>query len=323
VNDSIAHLRRVLVAAGLDPRLPMTRVESYANEVWVGDEVVVRLNHARLPGASPGRLLREAEIAARVAPEVGYPAIVAAGVDRDDGLAWVISRRVQGIQLGRAWPSLSPAARERAIGELAAGLMALHGTPLAGVPALEQQPPHTLPLAEIIVLIDRLVDAGYDAALLDEAGAFVIEHWPELAAAPHCLVHGDPHLENAMWDGTRLSALLDLEWAQAAWVECDLEILLAVAAHPALFAAEDYAAELRPADYADIPRWLAAACPTWFAPARLLDRLELLLVSRTLGCLDNASPVALTSDAALALRITHLRAILGGTSYLRAQLAQL
>lgn len=315
--------RRVLAAAGLDPDLPMTRVASYANEVWIGDEVAVRLNHPDLPGATPDRLLREAQIAARVAPEVGYPALVAVGADPGDALAWIVARRAPGVQLGRAWPSLAPAARERAIHELAAALNALHATPLAGLPALAQQPPHTLPLAEILALIDRRIDDGYDRGLLGEVAAFACASWPALADAPRCLVHGDPHLENVLWDGARVSALLDLEWSQAAWLECDLEILLAVAAHPALFAADDYAAALHPADYTDVPRWLATACPAWFAPPRLLERLELLLVSRTLGTLDEAMPAALAHDPCLALRIDHLRSVLDGASYLRGQLARL
>jgi len=301
----------------------MTRVESYANEVWVGDAIVLRLNHPDLPGFAPDRLLREAQIAARVAPEVRYPALVAVGAEPKDELAWIVARRAPGVQLGRAWSSLSPAARERATHELAAVLTALHATPLSGLPALAQQPPHTLPLAEILVLIDGLVDDGHDRVLLGEIAAFVRARWPAIADAPPCLAHGDPHFENVLWDGTCISALLDLEWAQAAWLECDLEILLAVAAHPALFAAADYEATVQPADYTDIPRWLANACPAWFAPPRLLDRLELLLVSRTLGALDEAEPAALAHDPGLLLRFDHLRNVLDGASYLRGQLARL
>jgi aminoglycoside phosphotransferase (APT) family kinase protein len=323
VESAITRRRRALVAAGLDPDLPMTRVESYANEVWVGDEVVVRLNHPDLPGAAPDRLLREAQIAARVGPEVRYPALVAVGADPKDELAWIVARRAPGVQLGRAWPSLSPVARERAIHDLSAALAALHATPLTGLPALAQQPPHTLPLAEILVLIDSLVDDGHDRGLLGEVAAFVDACWPAFANAPRCLAHGDPHLENVLWDGTHVSALLDLEWSQAAWLECDLEILLAVSAHPALFAAADYADALHPADYADIPRWLAAACPAWFASPRLLDRLELLLVSRTLGTLDGVPPAARAHDPAIVLRFDHLRSVLDGASHLRGQLARL
>ena len=301
----------------------MTRVESYANEVWIGDEVVVRVNHPALPGFAPDRLLREAQIAARVAPEVRYPAIVAAGADPRDALAWIVARRAPGVQLGRAWPALSPAARERATRDLAAALTALHATPLTGLPALAQQPPHTLPLAEILALIDQRIDDGHDRGLLGEIAAFARACWPAFADAPRCLAHGDPHLENVLWDGTGVSALLDLEWSQAAWLECDLEILLAVAAHPALFAAADYEAALDPAEYTDIPRWLAAACPAWFAPPRLVDRLELLLVSRTLGTLEGVAPTARAHDPALALRFDHLRDVLEGTSYLRGQLARI
>ena len=323
MDDPAARRRRVLVAAGLDPLLPMTRVASYANEVWVGDDVVVRINYAGLLGAAPDRLLREAEIAARLTPEVRYPPIVAVGSEPADELTWIVCRRAPGMQLGRAWPTLSPAARREAIHQLAAALTVLHATPHEGLPPLEQQPPHTLPLDEIVALTERLGADGHDRALLAELAAFARERWPAFADAPRCLVHGDPHLENVLWDGMSVSALLDLEWSRAAWVECDLEILLAVAAHPALFAASDYERSLDPADFADIPRWLLSACPAWFAPARLLERLELLLVSRTLGCLEDAEPAPLATDPGLALRIVHLRAVLDGTSYLRSQLASL
>jgi aminoglycoside phosphotransferase (APT) family kinase protein len=323
MDDPAGRRRRVLVAAGLDPLLPMTRVASYCNEVWVGDDVVARINHRGSPGAAPDRLLREAAIAARVAPEVRYPPIVAVGSDPAEELAWIVARRGPGIQLGRAWPTLAPAVRRDSILQLAEALTALHATPIAGLPPLEQHPPHTLPLDEMIALIDRLGDDGYDRVLLAEVAAFARASWPAFADAPRCRVHGDPHLENVLWDGARVSALLDLEWSQAAWVECDLEILLAVVAHPALFAASDYEASLDPADFADVPRWLLSACPSWFAPKRLLERLELLLVSRTLGCLDEAEASALATDSGLALRIVHLRAVLDGTSYLREQLASL
>jgi aminoglycoside phosphotransferase (APT) family kinase protein len=321
-DDAVARRRRVLVAAGLDPHLPMTPVASYANEVWMGDELVVRINHPGLHGAAPDRLLREAAIAARLSPEVRYPPIVAVGSDPAEELAWIVTRVMPGVQLGRAWPTLAPVARRDAIQQLAEALAVLHATPLAGLPPLEQQPPHTLPLDEILALIDRLADDGYDRGLLGEVAAFACERWPALADAPRRLAHGDPHFENVLWDGARVS-LLDLEWSQVACIECDLEILLAVAAHPALFAAVDYEASLHPADFVEVPRWLAAACPSWFAPARLEERLELLLVSRTLGCLDEAEPGALANDPGLALRIVHLRTVLDGTSYLRAQLASL
>lgn len=72
-----------------------------------------------------------------------------------------------------------------------------------------------------------------------------------------------------------------------------------------------------------VPHWLAAACPARFATKRLLERLELLLVSRTLGLLDEALPAASAHDPGLRLRFDHLRSVLDGASYLRGQVARL
>ncbi len=102
------------------------------------------------------------------------------------------------------------------------------------------------------------------------------------------LVHGDPHFENFVWDGEHVSAMLDLEWSRSSWIHGDVEILLAVAESPAEFASPDREHEVDPAHYADIPRWLADARPAWFAHPRLLERLELLHVSRSLGHVDDA-----------------------------------
>lgn len=292
-----ASLRRVLAAAGLDPALAMTRARGDANEVWLGDELVVRINDR-----DPGRLAREAQIIARVAPEARVPAIVSAGA------GWMVMRRAPGIDLGRAWGAMSDGERERAIGQLAEALAALHATPLAGIPD-GVEPPHTLPLAPLLALADQAIAAGGDRALYEDAAAFVRERWDAFDLSERVLAHGDPHLENVLWDGRDVSALLDLEWARAGWRECDLEILLAIADHPALFAAADYEAAIDPATYDPIALWLCRARPDWFAAPRLLDRLEVLHVSRTLGFLADAP--------AAPVRVAHLRAVLAGTSFIR------
>jgi aminoglycoside phosphotransferase (APT) family kinase protein len=283
----------------------VTRGASYANEVWLADDFVVRVNCRGV-----GRLRREGAIAARVVREALYPAIRTIG---DDGeLEWMITTRVQGRELGRAWASLTPSQRERATRELCDALAALHATPTGGL-SEDIEPPHTLPLAPLLALVRDVRADGGDAALLDEVAAFVETRWDALDDTGVGLVHGDPHLENVLWDGAHVTALLDLEWSRRSWIECDLEILLAIADHPQLFASADHQASVHTADYAALPRWVAAAQPSWFAHPRLVDRLEVLHVSRTLGCLGShpASPA----------RWQHLRDVLDGTSYLRRQCA--
>ena len=82
---------------------------------------------------------------------------------------------------------------------------------------------------------------GADPGLLGDVTELVRARWDAFDDTGRGLVHGDPHFENALWDGARLSALLDLEWSRRSWLACDLEILLAIADHPATFAAADYA----------------------------------------------------------------------------------
>jgi aminoglycoside phosphotransferase (APT) family kinase protein len=276
VASSTEHVRRqtALAACGLDRDLPMTRGPSYANEVWLGSEVALRINVRGV-----GRLAREARIAARVPREARYPEVITVGHDGE--IEWMLVRRVAGIDLGRAWMTMTAAQRERAIHQLADALAALHATPTDGIPD-DIRPPHTLPLGPLVELIDEIL-LPHDAEIAELATAFVTTRWPAFDDRDTGLAHGDPHLENVMWDGTGVSALLDLEWSRPSWLHADLEILLAVAATPRLFAGADYDSTLDPAAFRDLPRWLAAARPAWFDHPRLIDRLEVLALSRVLG----------------------------------------
>jgi len=363
VASATEHERRerVLEIAGVSSRT-WTRVPTYSNEVWLGDDIVVRIN----ANIEQRRLAREAKLVAKVSAAAKYPALVGWGSDAE--MEWTITQRVRGISLGHAWPRMSPAHRERAIHELAAAVAALHATPIdciegdlgvdeigrdralgplvpsRDVIAYDGHAPHTLPLVRAVALVDKLRSRVGDRALLDAAERLIRDRWGafqdaiapreidrgsdvELDGDSHSsdvgrvhrnprgsdvgrvhrnprgsdvglvgdshnsdvgLVHGDPHFENFVWDGEHVSAMLDLEWSRSSWIHGDVEILLAVAESPAEFASPDREHEVDPAHYADIPRWLADARPAWFAHPRLLERLELLHVSRSLGHVDDA-----------------------------------
>lgn len=278
VASSAEHQRRqtALIACGLDPDLAMARAPSYANEVWLGAEVALRIN-----ARGVGRLAREARIAQRLPAEARYPELLAVGTDGE--IEWMLTRRARGIDLGRAWPELTTLQRERAMHELAAALAAVHATPCADIPD-DIHPPHTLPIEPLIELIERVID---DTAIRGLATHFAITRWGAFDGADRGLVHGDPHFENVLWDGQQVSALLDFEWSRPSWVHADLELLLAVAEEPAEFASADRAHAVVAAHYADIPRYLHAARPDWFAHPRLVERLEVLALSRLLGCLED------------------------------------
>jgi len=255
----------------------MTRAPSNANEVWRGDELVVRINVLEI-----GRLAREAAIAARAAREALVPPILEVG--NDGTIEWSVSRRMPGCDLGRAWRTLSSELRQRATVELAHALAALHATPTEGLAPLDRAPPHTLPLEPLRALIAELREEHPARAdLLARCDAFVCARWGAFDDADRGLAHGDPHLENVLWDGAHVTTLLDLEWAQETWLHADLEILLAIAAEPRRFASADHETTVDEADYVDVPRWLAAAYPQLFAHPRLDERLAVLRVSRELG----------------------------------------
>lgn len=315
-------LARVRRAAGVPVGAVLERVPSYANEVWVGSELVVRLNDR-----ADGSLAREAAVAARLPEEVRYPEILGHGTAGE--LSWMVTRRVAGVPLGAAWPTLDRGQRERAVRELAGALSALHAVPTDGLPGdADLSPPHILPLERLCELADRVAARGLEprASGVVDAGAalseirtiptsrtirtesaaarFARERWATFQSAPYVLVHGDPHLENVLWDGARVSAILDLEWSRRSWAEVDLEILLSICDDPALFATLRPEA-LSPDQFAEVPRWLEAAAPAWFASPRLGDRLDVLRLSRTLGCIAEAGETA-------PFRIEHLRDILSG-----------
>src|SRR5262245_57304272 len=171
----------------------MSRLPGQTSEVWLGEEVALRI-HPR-----DDRLLREAAIASRLAAAVRYPAVIASGKEPD--FSWLVARRAPGIQLGRAWREMSAAERERAIHEVASVLAALHATPADGIPD-DIEPPHTLPLPPLLALIDDLIaTGGGDRALLAEVAAFAREKWDAFDDTGIGLVHGDPHLEYFLWDG--------------------------------------------------------------------------------------------------------------------------
>jgi hypothetical protein len=272
---------------------------------------VLRVN----PRGDLGRLAREARVAAQLAPEARYPGVITAG---DDGeLEWIAVRRVEGIVLSRAWPALDQRRRERAMRELASALRALHACPDRDLPGDgDFAPPHTLPLASLLELLERTRRTGMDAGLLDDVEGLIRESWVAFDAQNVGLVHGDTHLENVLWDGEHVSALLDLEWSRRSWIEGDLEILLSFCDHPFFFVSKDYEVSARAEDYGAVPGWLRAEYPQWFTHPRLRQRLALLHTSRTLGLLCEFPALGPLDPRNPRDRRNHLKALLSGSSYL-------
>src|SRR2546430_2805513 len=121
-----------------------------------------------------------------------------------------------------------------------------------------------LPVARALLLIDpakRL--PGVDSGLIDALAARLNELRsidPFISGEEAVVVHGDAHLGNVIWDGDRLAALLDYEWARLGPPDLDLQPFLRVEE-------EGHPGELM----ADLQR----TYPALFGHSQLLERLWL------------------------------------------------
>jgi aminoglycoside phosphotransferase len=176
--------------------------------------------------------------------------------------------------------------RRRAVEQVAAAVRALHRT--SAPPELA--PPDDQPLllqpgpraAEpLLAALDRAaalphVDRGAvaDVAAWVRATRGVLDPFESST-----LVHGDLHFQNVLWDGERVTALLDLEFARAAPPDLDLDVFLRFCVLPFLFVPVGREHEAPAAAYRDVPWWFRDAYPEPFADPRLLDRLRLYAVA--------------------------------------------
>lgn len=274
----VLRVKRALVSAGLDPDRPLVRIESATNEVWAGGDVVVRLNRRANP-----RLRREAMLAGHLPPEVRYPKVLATGVEAGDD--WLVLERAPGTPLVRCWPLMNAEQRRNAVSQLLAAVRALHATPAPPELPGSSDTPQLLGLGQRA--IDPLCEALERASKLEHVDEGAVREtiaWVRLTRGvldpfeATTLVHGDLHFQNVLWDGERVTALLDLEWARAAPPDVDLDVLLRFCVVPFLFVPEGREDEAKREDYADVPFWLKDEYPEWFAHPKIFDRLRLYSV---------------------------------------------
>jgi hypothetical protein len=264
--------------AGLDERVPLERASSVTNEVWLSPDYVIRVN--RQPNQ---RLRREADLGPMLPDDVGYPEIIAYGGQL--GADWLIVRREPGTVLSRAWPTMSLDERRDAIRQFAAILRRLHAVPKPSLlPEIETPQllaPIGRPTDPLLAALDRAKDLQYiDRLSIQNLRDLVIDTGSVIEPfdCSH-LVHGDLHFENVLWDGSRITALLDFEWAHGAPADVELDIFLRFCAYPFLHVAEDYEHLTRSEDYAPIPYWLAEDYPELFAHPNLFERARLYCIA--------------------------------------------
>ncbi|WP_208029627.1 phosphotransferase family protein [Rhabdothermincola sediminis] len=282
MSDSfaLARARAALSEAGLAIDVPLQRASSVTNEVWLADQYVIRVNRR-----ANRRLRREATLGALLPPEVQYPQIIAYGGQL--GADWLITERLPGEMLAKAWPTMNDFERRNAVRQLAAMLRALHSVPCPPELAMLDDAPQLLdptriPIVEpLLQALDELEQArGVDRGLIADTRHLVLASTPALEPyTTDTLVHGDLHFQNVLWDGFTVTGLLDLEWARGAPPDVDLDVFLRFCAHPAWHVAEDYARVTRVEDYRLVPYWLAEYYPELFGHEYLLERTLLYAIS--------------------------------------------
>lgn len=265
----------VLRAANLPRPATIEMASSVTNEVWLTPEHVIRINRK-----ATGRLRREAVLAGVLPAASGYPGVVAAG--DGGGMDWLVLVRKQGVPLARAWPSMTTPQRRSAISQLASRLRQISATAVPeGLPPLS--PPQLIdagslfpldPLHRALALARGL--SGVAPSLVDEMCVRIGELTASLGGLrADTLIHGDLTFENVLWDGARVSAIIDFEWSRGAPSDLELDVFLRMCALPSLHVADDYQQITRAEDYANIPDWLAQDYPELFDVPRLRERLEL------------------------------------------------
>lgn len=255
----------------------LERVPSVTNEVWLTAEYVVRVNRD-----ASMRLRREAVLSNVLPDGVGYPGVVQYG--GEPGSDWLIMPRVPGRPLSRWWPTMSEGRRREAVRQIADRLRLVHETGCPRLDGLHDAPQLLDPAEHGVHAVGRLLDAmqragrlpHVDAGIMAEAAGLVCDLAPALDPFDQqTIVHGDLTFENVLWDGERVTALLDFEFARPGPPDLDLDVLLRFAALPSLHVASDYEDQTRSEDYESVPWWLAEDYPELFAHERQFDRVRI------------------------------------------------
>lgn len=317
VGSPAARLRATaaLAEAGLSG-LPIERVASNANEVWFAGPYVLRV----CPVPDGWQLSNEAHIAAHLPAGVPHPTIVASG--RTSYGEWLLLERLEGEVLSRAWLTMREKARTEAMRQLGEALRALHATPLDEItdPFGDEdtlESPHQLPPSRVLQLLRRADDIpAVDRRLLDAARTLVFQYRDAVDdGQPEVLVHGDLHFENVLWDGERVTGLLDLEWSRPGPADLDLDILLRYCADPTDSRPVDGMAATA-ADLRSVPRLLRDAYPELFAHPRLNDRLAVYCLAYDVRDLLLNRPHGREDDLPVSHPVRRIRRLVEGRSHL-------
>ncbi len=287
-----ARARHALRAAGLPFDGTLTRASSTRNEVFLSTDYVVRTN--RHPNQ---RLRREALLYDFLPDDPRFPTGVHWG--GDVGADYLVVERKSGGPLAHAWPTMPRDQRRLAVRQLSELLAVLHSTPTPPtLPRLDVathliDPRAVTTLAPLFVALDRLKhEPTVDRGVMEDLDRLVAELSPALTDFDQrTLIHGDLTFENILWDGQQVSGLLDFEWCRGASNDMDLDVLFRCCAFPASHIDPDYAPLTDPADYLDVPMWIAEDRPDLFAHPATVDRLKLYCIAFDVCDLSQSLPI--------------------------------
>jgi len=193
----------------------MRRANGYSNATWVGDGVAVRITH------TPVDMAAEVALARALPNEVGHPRIVGAGTI--EGHDWIVTEEVRGQNLYEAWPTMTPAERQRAIRQLWERVQVVHNA-TASLRSLVRSHGGFIPATSDDATV-AAARAGAAVELSDvqrsRCNELIEGYYRAAPLVEHVVNHGDLALMNALWDGD-VVALLDFEFALLGPAEIDL-----------------------------------------------------------------------------------------------------
>jgi aminoglycoside phosphotransferase (APT) family kinase protein len=202
-----------LEAAALPRPDRVSRVaEGVGNHVYfAGEDLVVRVG----TGTDGAKFPSAVAVLQAAAPTVRVPEVLYADTSgRALRYPVMVLRRLRGTPLSRSWPDLDVASRVAALEQVTGELERLHAIAPAAVPGAGFPDPWW---SSRVAVIDRELarnrNAGsFPAGWLDLMARYLADHHDALTGAPPPgVLHGDVNWGNALFDGDRLTGLIDFD----------------------------------------------------------------------------------------------------------------